>query len=160
MITKIDKNAVRQRRHARVRKTITGTAEAPRMNVYRSLNHIYVQIIDDRKGNEKGGVTLAAASTMDKAVKEQIAGLTKTAAAKVVGKVAKKNFVGLAAESESATPLPKVNVMYGTAFSEALTSGDAPFADKENVPAIFSPPLASSLMLLRVTSLPYSSTHK
>ena len=88
MITKIDKNAVRQRRHARVRKTITGTAEAPRMNVYRSLNHIYVQIIDDRMGNEKGGVTLAAASTMDKVVKEQIAGLSKTEAAKVVGKVA------------------------------------------------------------------------
>lgn len=88
MITKIDKNSVRQRRHARVRKTITGTAEAPRMNVYRSLNHIYVQIIDDRKGNEKGGVTVASASTMDKAVKEQIAGLTKTDAAKVVGKVA------------------------------------------------------------------------
>ncbi len=88
MITKIDKNAVRQRRHARVRKTVTGTAEAPRMNVYRSLNHIYVQIIDDRSGNEKGGITLAAASTMDKAVKEQIAGLSKTEAAKVVGKVA------------------------------------------------------------------------
>ncbi len=88
MISKIDKNAVRQRRHARVRKTVTGTAETPRMNVYRSLNHIYVQVIDDRKGNEKGGVTLAAASTMDKAVKEQIAGLSKTEAAKVVGKVA------------------------------------------------------------------------
>ena len=85
MISKIDKNAVRQRRHARVRKTITGTAEAPRMNVYRSLNHIYVQIIDDRAGNEKGGVTLAAASTMDKAVKEKIQGLSKTDAAKVVG---------------------------------------------------------------------------
>ncbi len=88
MITKIDKNAVRQRRHARVRKTVTGTAETPRMNVYRSLNHIYVQIIDDRAGNEKGGVTLATASTMDKAVKEQIAGLSKTEAAKIVGKVA------------------------------------------------------------------------
>ena len=73
MITKIDKNAVRQRRHARVRKTITGTAETPRMNVYRSLNHIYVQVIDDRAGDVKGGVTIAAASTMDKAVKEQIA---------------------------------------------------------------------------------------
>ena len=88
MITKIDKNAVRQRRHVRVRKTVTGTAEAPRMNVYRSLNHIYVQVIDDRKGDAKGGVTLAAASTMDKAVKEQIAGLSKTEAAKVVGQVA------------------------------------------------------------------------
>ena len=88
MITKIDKNAVRQKRHARVRKTVTGTAETPRMNVYRSLNHIYVQVIDDRKGNEKGGVTLATASTMDKEVKEKISGLTKTDAAKVVGAVA------------------------------------------------------------------------
>ena len=70
MITKIDKNAVRQKRHARVRKKVTGTAEAPRMNVYRSLNHIYVQVIDDRAGDEKGGVTIASASTMDKAVKE------------------------------------------------------------------------------------------
>ena len=88
MISKIDKNSVRQRRHARVRKSITGTADMPRMNVYRSLNHIYVQVIDDRAGNEKGGITIAAASTMDKAVKEQIAGLSKTDAAKVVGTIA------------------------------------------------------------------------
>ena len=88
MITKIDKNAVRQRRHARVRKTVTGTADMPRMNVYRSLNHIYVQIIDDRKGDEKGGVTLAAASTMDKEVKAKVEGLNKTEAAKIVGAVA------------------------------------------------------------------------
>ena len=88
MISKIDKNSVRQRRHARVRKSITGPAETPRMNVYRSLNHIYVQVIDDRAGNEKGGITIAAASTMDKAVKEQIAGLSKTDAAKVVGTIA------------------------------------------------------------------------
>ena len=90
MISKIDKNSVRQRRHARVRKSITGTAETPRMNVYRSLNHIYVQVIDDRAGNAKGGITIAAASTMDKVVKEQIAGLSKTDAAKVVGTVAAK----------------------------------------------------------------------
>ena len=88
MISKIDKNSVRQRRHARVRKSITGTAETPRMNVYRSLNHIYVQVIDDRAGNPAGGVTIAAASTMDKAVKEKIAGLNKTDAAKVVGTIA------------------------------------------------------------------------
>ena len=87
MISKIEKNTVRQRRHARVRKTVAGTAAAPRLNVYRSLNHIYAQIIDDRAGNEKGGVTLAAASTMDKDVKAQLEGLTKTDAAKVVGKV-------------------------------------------------------------------------
>ena len=58
------------------------------MNVYRSLNHIYVQVIDDRKGDEKGGVTIAAASTMDKEVKEKIAGMSKTEAAKIVGAVA------------------------------------------------------------------------
>lgn len=83
MISKIDKNAVRQKRHRRVRKNISGTAETPRMNVYRSLNHIYVQIIDDTKG-----VTLVSASTMEKAVKEKIADMTKTEAAKVVGMTA------------------------------------------------------------------------
>lgn len=83
MISKIDKNQVRQRRHVRVRKKISGTAEAPRFNVYRSLNHIYVQVIDDVKG-----VTLASASTMESAIKAEVAELTKTEAAKVVGKVA------------------------------------------------------------------------
>ena len=80
MITKIDKNSVRQRRHARVRKQVSGTAETPRLNVYRSLNHIYVQIIDDVKG-----VTLASASTMEKGIREQVSGKTKTEAAKIVG---------------------------------------------------------------------------
>ncbi len=83
MITKQDKNSVRQRRHARVRKHVSGTAETPRLNVYRSLNHIYVQVIDDVKG-----VTIASASTMEKAIKEQVVGKTKTEAAKVVGSVA------------------------------------------------------------------------
>lgn len=83
MITKIDKNAERKRRHVRVRKTITGTAERPRLSVYRSTNHIYAQLIDDTKG-----VTLASASTLEKAVKAEIAGMTKRDAAKVVGKIA------------------------------------------------------------------------
>ena len=99
MISKIDKNAVRQKRHLRVRKTITGTAETPRMNVYRSLNHIYVQVIDDRAGDVKGGVTLASASTMDKAVKEKIAGMTKTDAAKVVGAVAAERAMAKGVEA-------------------------------------------------------------
>ena len=99
MISKIDKNSVRQRRHARVRKTITGTAEAPRLNVYRSLNHIYVQIIDDRAGDAKGGITLASASTMDKAVKDKIAGLSKTDAAKVVGAVAAERALAKGVEA-------------------------------------------------------------
>jgi large subunit ribosomal protein L18 len=81
MIGKIDKNKERVRRHIRVRKKVSGTAEAPRMCVYRSLNHIYVQLIDDVKG-----VTLCAASTMEKEIKAEIADLTKTEAAKLVGK--------------------------------------------------------------------------
>ena len=81
MIKKIDKNTERQRRHARVRKKISGTAETPRLNVYRSLNHIYVQLIDDVKG-----VTLCSASTMEKDVKAEIKDMTKTEAAKAVGK--------------------------------------------------------------------------
>lgn len=86
MISKLDKNADRLQRHARVRKKVSGTAERPRFNVYRSLNHIYVQVIDDVKG-----VTLVSASTMEKAVKEQIKDMNKTQAAKVVGiAVAKK----------------------------------------------------------------------
>ena len=61
MIKKKDKNQARIKRHYRVRKNISGTAERPRLNVFRSLNHIYAQIIDDTKG-----VTLVAASSMDK----------------------------------------------------------------------------------------------
>ncbi len=50
MISKIDKNKVRLKRHARVRTNLSGTAEKPRLNVYRSNKHIYAQIIDDNKG--------------------------------------------------------------------------------------------------------------
>ena len=83
MITRIDKNAERKRRHVRVRKTVTGTAERPRLSVYRSTNHIYAQLIDDTKG-----VTLASASTLEKSVKAEIAGKTKRETAKIVGKLA------------------------------------------------------------------------
>jgi large subunit ribosomal protein L18 len=86
MISKIDKNELRKKRHLRVRNKISGTAEAPRLCVFRSLNHIYAQVIDDVKG-----VTLAASSTMDKEVAAQIGEMTKSEAAKVVGaSVAKK----------------------------------------------------------------------
>ena len=83
MITKMDKNAERQRRHARVRKNLSGTAERPRLSVYKSTKNIYVQFIDDVKG-----VTLASCSTLEGAVKAEIAGKTKTEAAKIVGKIA------------------------------------------------------------------------
>ena len=94
MISKKDKNADRVQRHARVRKKITGTAEMPRFNVYRSLNHIYVQVIDD-----VNGVTLVSASTMEKAVKEQIKDMTKTEAAKVVGAAAAKKALAAGIET-------------------------------------------------------------
>ncbi len=90
MIKMIDKNSERQRRHTRVRKKITGTAQTPRLNVYRSLNHIYVQLIDDTKG-----VTLCSASTMEKDVKAEIKDMTKTEAAKVVGKKAAEKALKL-----------------------------------------------------------------
>ncbi|MDD6483865.1 MAG: 50S ribosomal protein L18 [Clostridiales bacterium] len=61
MIKKIDTKAARIRRHARVRKNISGTAQRPRLNVFRSAKHIYAQVIDDTKG-----VTLVSASSMDK----------------------------------------------------------------------------------------------
>ena len=86
MITKIDKNADRINRHRRVRKKVSGTAECPRLCVYRSLNHIYAQIIDDVKGN-----TLVACSTVEKSVIEMVKDLSKKEAAKVVGQeVAKR----------------------------------------------------------------------
>lgn len=61
MLLKADKNKIRQKRHLRVRTHIHGTADRPRLNVFRSLAHIYVQIIDDDKQ-----VTLTAASSLDK----------------------------------------------------------------------------------------------
>ena len=64
MVKKTDRKAERLRRHARVRRKISGTAECPRLCVFRSNNNLYVQVIDDVKGN-----TLASASTLDKEVK-------------------------------------------------------------------------------------------
>ena len=86
MISKINKNIDRKKRHARVRLRISGTAECPRLCVYRSLNHIYAQIIDDVKG-----VTLAACSTVEKEIIKAIDGQDKKGAAKIVGaELAKK----------------------------------------------------------------------
>ena len=82
MISKPDKNKVRQKRHGRVRSKISGTAECPRLNVFRSNKNIYAQLIDD-----VAGVTLASASTVDK----DISGENKTEDAKAVGaSIAKK----------------------------------------------------------------------
>ena len=85
MITVQDKNKNRIVRHKRVRDVVSGTPERPRLNVYRSLNNIYAQVIDDVNGK-----TLASASTRDKEVAELIKGKTKTEAAKIVGEVVAK----------------------------------------------------------------------
>ena len=86
MISKINKNEVRKARHDRMRFKINGTAEQPRLNVYRSLNHIYAQIIDDT-ANNGNGTTLVAASTVEKEIAAKVAEMNKTDAAKEVGKI-------------------------------------------------------------------------
>jgi large subunit ribosomal protein L18 len=80
MLTRISKNQTRQRVHARIRKKVLGTAERPRLSVYRSLNHIYVQVIDDLKG-----VTLVSASSAEGKKADRRTG-GNLAAAKSVGK--------------------------------------------------------------------------
>ena len=82
MVTRIDKNAVRVKRHYRQRRHIIGTPERPRLNVYRSTNHIYAQVIDDEAGN-----TLVAASTLDAEIRGELSEKTKTEAAALVGEL-------------------------------------------------------------------------
>ncbi len=83
MVSKKSSNQARLRRHTRVRGKISGTAECPRLNVFRSLNHIYAQIIDDVKG-----VTLVAASSTEKEFGAN--GGNKEAARKVGEMIAKR----------------------------------------------------------------------
>jgi len=78
MISKVDRNESRKKRHLRIRKKIKGTSDRPRLNVYRSSKHMYAQIIDDVKG-----VTLVAASTKDKELDVKNGGNVE--AAKLVG---------------------------------------------------------------------------
>jgi large subunit ribosomal protein L18 len=81
MINPRQRNVIRQRVHTRIREKLSGTAERPRLNVYRSLNHIYTQLIDDLNG-----VTIAAASSMGKKTDEKVYG-GNVEAAKAVGKL-------------------------------------------------------------------------
>ena len=83
MIKKVNRKAERERRHIRVRNKISGTAERPRLCIYRSNNNIYVQIIDDVKAN-----TLVQASTLDKEVKTKHS--NKEAAKEVGSLIAKR----------------------------------------------------------------------
>ena len=80
-VRRLSREAKRQRVHDRVRMTVSGTAERPRLCIYRSLDHIYAQVIDDRAGK-----TLASASSADKDTKRNLKGGGNVAAAKVVGK--------------------------------------------------------------------------
>ena len=83
MVNRPDSNKARQARHTRVRAKISGTAECPRLNVFRSLQNIYAQLIDDVKGE-----TLVSASTVEKEFTEY--GGNKTAAHKVGELLAKR----------------------------------------------------------------------
>lgn len=80
MAKKRTRGDARKRRHLRIRRNVFGTPEKPRLNVYRSLDEIYVQVIDDTKGH-----TLASASTIDSGLKKKIKGMTKKEKAKLVG---------------------------------------------------------------------------
>ena len=92
MINKVNKNEQRVKRHVRLRHDLAGTAQRPRLCVYRSLNHIYAQIIDDNKG-----VTLVSCNTTQKDIKDKVAKMTNTEAARFVGeqiaKLAKKKKI-------------------------------------------------------------------
>ncbi len=78
---KKSRNDMRVIRHERLRRTLSGTAERPRLCVFRSLKNIYVQVIDDEKGH-----TLVSASTLEKVLQPELKGGCNIAAAKVIGK--------------------------------------------------------------------------
>ena len=92
MIGKINKHEQRQKRHVRLRHDLAGTTQRPRLCVYRSLTHIYAQIIDDVKG-----VTLVSCNTTQKEIREKVKDMTNKEQAKFVGeqiaKLAKKKKI-------------------------------------------------------------------
>jgi len=88
MKNKPNRNVARLRKHVRVRKKLSGTAERPRLNVFRSLNHVYAQIIDDT-----AGVTLVSASTLDCTIKDKIKFGGNIEAATLVGKLVAEKAV-------------------------------------------------------------------
>ena len=84
-MAKKDRAVARRRRHMRVRKNIHGTPQRPRLNVFRSLTEIYVQVIDDEAGR-----TLAAASSIDKELRGKMKGKSKSEQARLVGETIAK----------------------------------------------------------------------
>ena len=85
MVSKVSRAKVRAKKHRRLRNRFSGTAERPRLAVFRSNNHMYAQIIDDTVGK-----TLVSASTLDKDVKAECEKTNNVEAAAVVGKVVAK----------------------------------------------------------------------
>ncbi|MDO4788070.1 MAG: 50S ribosomal protein L18 [Johnsonella sp.] len=85
MVSKKSRNEVRVKKHQRLRNRFEGTAERPRLSVFRSNNHMYAQIIDDTVGN-----TLVSASTLEKAAKGEIEKTNDKEAAAFVGKLVAK----------------------------------------------------------------------
>ena len=79
-MAKNSRSIARVRRHARVRKSLSGTTDRPRLNVFKSLSGIYAQVIDDQAGR-----TLLSASSVDRDLREQMKGLKKSEQAKLVG---------------------------------------------------------------------------
>ena len=81
-VTRISRSAHRERIHRRVRQKVSGTVERPRLTVYRSINQIYAQVIDDR-----AGTTLVSASSIDKDTRKETKGGGNIATAKVIGRI-------------------------------------------------------------------------
>jgi large subunit ribosomal protein L18 len=81
-VRKLSRDAHRQQVHRRVRRSVAGTPERPRLSVYRSIGHIYAQVIDDQSRR-----TLVSASSIDKEARAQMKGGGNVAAAKLVGKI-------------------------------------------------------------------------
>ena len=88
-MSKVSVYTARKRRHARVRDKVSGTRAKPRLCVFRSLNNIYAQVIDDAHG-----VTIASAGSLSAEIKAQIAGKDKTQAAEIIGAELAKNAQG------------------------------------------------------------------
>lgn|SRR5690606_6509017 len=80
-MAKKNRTIARERRHARVRRSVIGTPDRPRLNVFKSLTGIYAQVIDDVDGN-----TVVSASTVDKDLRAQVKGMKKSEQAKAIGK--------------------------------------------------------------------------
>jgi large subunit ribosomal protein L18 len=88
MLQMVSKDVARRRIHVRIRTRVSGRAESPRLNVFRSLKHIYAQVVDDSSGH-----TLVAASTRDKEVRATVKSGGNISAAKAVGQILAKRAI-------------------------------------------------------------------